>query len=205
MLGHECPATVSPWRGVVRTDLQSSIWLSINVSLSLSLPLSLFRPLENEKKFLFAAPLAEPHMWARVFHKHPDSPWCQNGRLRPRRNRYVLFITVNAVLLSMQKNPVRKKILFAAPGAREAVSKKREKEKFYWQSRSDWEPEMCCWLVFSLVTSLWLAVNKISPHQGTEVPNPDVNKSNITAGPIICHIIKLCAAGSSIDMYNNDV
>ena len=37
-LRHESPEAVSPERGVALTDLQSSIWLSINFSLSLSLP-----------------------------------------------------------------------------------------------------------------------------------------------------------------------
>ena len=40
MLGHERPEAVSPARGNVLTDLQSSILLSINFSLSLSLSLS---------------------------------------------------------------------------------------------------------------------------------------------------------------------
>jgi len=39
MLGHECPGAVSPARGVVLTNLQSSICLSINFSLSPPPPL----------------------------------------------------------------------------------------------------------------------------------------------------------------------
>ena len=39
MLGHERPEAVSPERGVVLADLQSSSWLSTNFSLSLSLSL----------------------------------------------------------------------------------------------------------------------------------------------------------------------
>jgi hypothetical protein len=87
MLGHECPAAVSPRRGVALTDLQSSILLSINFSHSLSLSLLFLPPTDRHSLVCpsSSSPLPPPPALCTRLERFVWFPACTTGTTHLRR------------------------------------------------------------------------------------------------------------------------